>query len=330
MKIFVNGTEVISELHIMVENLSIALSMNQVNSVHFNVTNAFVLTSRTFSDEIKKTFLLGSTLKVALGYGSDTTDLFYGYISELNLDFSEAPVISITALDVRRLMMDSIHQNHVYRVTSYSEALKGVMKNYQSFYENIEIEETQDNLTQITQKGTDYQFVQEQLCAEANKEFLVLGGTVYFRTPEKKKETILTLEWGEGLMTFQERKTQCNQTIRVYGKADDKRDSCMVEVKAYTAGSSTDFMVIKEFQKPNLIGEAKIRQYANNLAGRHKSSNAGGSGSCIGLPELIPGAYIKLGNLDSAEPKEYYISSVKHSFGSGGYTTQFDVEGARI
>lgn len=328
MKLYVGSTEVISEQGLVIENLSVSLSASQSGSVHFNVVNAFQLSSRTYMQQIKNTFQLGSTLKVELGYGSNTTSIFQGYISELSLDYGEVPEIAVTALDVRRLLMDTVHQGYVRKVTGYSQAFQELMEGYSAFYDTLEVEATSEELTQLIQKDTDYRFIQEQLCANSDREFIVVGGTVYFRTPKKDKEAVVLLQWGEGLMSFQERKNLCNQTIRVHGRAENKRDNCTVEVTVNTEGSATDFMVIREYQKPALIGEAAIRKYAEQLANKQMGKYNGGSGTCIGLPELMPGVYIQLGNLDSKKPKKYYISSVKHSFGSGGFTTQFDVEGS--
>lgn len=327
MKIFVNGSDVISGQEFGVENLSVSLSMRQAGSVHFNVVNVFALSSRTFSSVAKKSFQPGSILKVELGYGSVTSLMFQGYISELCLDFEEMPQISVTALDVTRLLMESVQQNHTYEVTSYSAAFEEVMKEFSSLYDSLEIESTADVLTKIVQKDTTYRFIQEELCAKANREFAVVGGKVYFRAPASKAEAVVELNWGEGLMSFREQKSQCNQTIRVYGKAENRKEQLMKEVTVKTPGSSSSITVVKEYQNYSLVGEDAISRYADKLSGRQKAKAQGGSGTCIGIPELVPGCYIRLGNLDCDTPKEYYIKRVTHSMGSGGYTTQFEAEG---
>lgn len=329
MKIYVNGTDVVSELQLAVDGLEVSLSMSRAGSVQFQILNGFLLESRRFANTVTDTFQPGSILTVETGYGSDTTKLFQGYISEVAFEFGEQPVVHVTALDVVRMMMDTVYLNYCYTVSSYSEAFQEVMKRYSVLYDTLEVEETGKEIMQITQKGSDYKFVQEQLCTKAGKEFLVIGGRVYFRTPADGAEAAVFLEWGEGLISFQERKQQCSQTVRVYGKADNKKDRQMVEVTVTNADSSSQLTIVREYQNPALIGEAAIRQYANKLADHQRDRSCGGSGSCIGLPELVPGTYIRLGNLGSGEGKDYYIKSVRHSIGSSGYITQFDVEGIK-
>ena len=54
-----------------------------------------------------------------------------------------------------------------------------------------------------------------------------------------------------------------------------------------------------------------------------------GSGLCLGLPELIPGRFITIEGLDGDTVGDYFITKVRHQFGSGGYLTQFEVKGAK-
>ena len=54
-----------------------------------------------------------------------------------------------------------------------------------------------------------------------------------------------------------------------------------------------------------------------------------GEGACIGIPELIPGRYIEIDGLDSRTNGGYFISRVKHRFDSEGYSTTFEVKGAK-
>ena len=54
-----------------------------------------------------------------------------------------------------------------------------------------------------------------------------------------------------------------------------------------------------------------------------------GNGTCVGIPELIPGRYLEIDGLDSGTSGLYFVSGVKHSFHDGGYVTSFAVKGAK-
>ncbi|MEG1459123.1 MAG: hypothetical protein RSJ40_07430, partial [Acetivibrio sp.] len=54
----------------------------------------------------------------------------------------------------------------------------------------------------------------------------------------------------------------------------------------------------------------------------------GGSGSCIGLPELVPGRYVKIAKFDKDADDTYFINKIEHSFSLGdGFSTQFEIAG---
>ena len=63
------------------------------------------------------------------------------------------------------------------------------------------------------------------------------------------------------------------------------------------------------------VAQAKLDRLALNYVS--------GSGLCLGLPELIPGRFITIEGLDGDTVGDYFITKVRHQFGSGGYLTQF-------
>ena len=54
-----------------------------------------------------------------------------------------------------------------------------------------------------------------------------------------------------------------------------------------------------------------------------------GVGTCVGIPELIPGRYITVKGLDDDTEGSYFVSKVRHRFTGAGYFTQFEVKGAK-
>ena len=49
--------------------------------------------------------------------------------------------------------------------------------------------------------------------------------------------------------------------------------------------------------------------------------------SCIGLPEIIPGRYLKIERVDSLMNRKYYITRVTHRFDRNGFLTDIETEG---
>jgi hypothetical protein len=54
-----------------------------------------------------------------------------------------------------------------------------------------------------------------------------------------------------------------------------------------------------------------------------------GRGRCIGIPELIPGRFLKIKGLIDKSTDELFLSRVIHRFSSDGYYCDFDVKGAK-
>ena len=55
-----------------------------------------------------------------------------------------------------------------------------------------------------------------------------------------------------------------------------------------------------------------------------------GEGECVGIPELIPGRYLKIEGSDSHTNGLYFLTKVRHSFSEAGYTTSFEFKGAKL
>ena len=55
-----------------------------------------------------------------------------------------------------------------------------------------------------------------------------------------------------------------------------------------------------------------------------------GGGESIGLPDIMPGGYLKLEGLGKTFSRTYYISGTQHTISSSGYRTTFNVEGKKI
>ena len=67
---------------------------------------------------------------------------------------------------------------------------------------------------------------------------------------------------------------------------------------------------------------------AKKEAEKEKKKSKYGSGSCIGIPELVPGRYIEIKKLDiNGSSLKSILTEVRHSFGRDGYTTEFELGG---
>ena len=327
-KLLIEGKELPGSVG--VEQLSATLSLEGASAVSFTVAGAYDRKSSGFRSEVKSMLKLGSKVVLKLGYGSSLTQVFQGYISGVGVDFSQDPVLSITAMDVRRLMMEGTSREEVHVVTTYSAAFQEVMKRYSALCPSLEVDPTDSNeITQIVQRTSDYDFITGNLAKKANREFFVLGDKAYFRERRKVKKPILTLTWGEGLMSFSRTSLYQNLKITVIGFDPDSKEAVKAQVteksdEAQKAVGAQHETVIPD---PDAQEEAKARKRAEKEAQERKRQAQTGSASCVGLPELVPGRFVTLKGLDSDLDLDYYIQEVRHELNSDGFSTSLEIGG---
>jgi phage protein D len=317
-------------LKVGIDNLSVTLELSDASSANFTVVNVYDLKSSSFITNVKNKLKLGALIKIELGYISTRTQVFSGYIANVSMAFNDMPSIKVTALDVRGLMRMNSRSNYQFTETKYSEVTKKVLGAYKKVCPNLKVDDTTKEDLNIMQNGTDLDFIRDVLGQKAKKEFLVIDDTAYFRDFGNKKDPITTLKWGEGLLSFSSSITYCNEDIKVYGHSEKQNQA--IEAKKTVKSDS---------KLPSLVTPAPVREIPSSDAedkdeatkivefeiNERKKKSQNGSGTCIGLPEIIPGRYIKINNLDSSLNKAYYLNQVTHNFGGDGYTTDFEIGG---
>ncbi len=326
MVLKINGID-IKKIDIKVSQASVNVSIESICSASFIIEDVYDLEKSSLHTTIRNTLQLGSSVTIELGYGSSTKMVFSGYIHELSYSFSETPSISVTALDLRRLMMSN-KENRTFCDKSYSDILKEVLSTYSSLYKSTKIDLITEKQQQVTQTISDYDFITKELCKKTNKEFYVLAGTVYFQEKTKNPQPLLTLTWGENLFQFEMSRKYRNEEIVVYS-VDEKKISTKKE-KLKSAGklkSATTKPIRTEFVSFDVKNAKGAKTIAEAEAQKRKKKDQKGEGSCIGIPDLVPGRYINIAKLgiDGTSPVKGYLINIKHSFGSDGFVTDFTI-----
>jgi phage protein D len=157
-----------------------------------------------------------------------------------------------------------------------------------------------------------------------------LGGKAYFRKPYKAQDPLTTLEWGKGLMSFSRNSMYHHSSIKVIGFDEPNKDVLVAEVSSKSDDAQSEPIADPQqsvYTQPDALEIAEVEKRAENEGRRRKQRTQGGSGTCIGLPEVVPGRFIDLQKLDGDIDGKYYITNVSHSLGSGGFTTRFNIGG---
>jgi hypothetical protein len=329
-KIEIDGKDLVADLGYHTDSVSIEQTIgSKSGSLSFNITNAYDLKSRSFNPNLKTALALGTKVKASLGYKTPAV-LFSGFIGNISFSFSEnsPPKVTVSCLDIRRLMM----QGRLYRTEINSTFVK-VLTEIMSYYKSLVTRKFNYDSAWSTEKSTsqqitnDFKYVYDN-AQKRGYEFFVLGEHAYIRKAKSNSAAITTLEWGESILSFSRSYSYQNIEFKgVYYDENNQPQTTVVQSEGYFAANNPIDTPVVEILD---LSSAKTADDKEQMVEAHKENekrkSAGGQVKCIGLPEIVPGRFIKLKNLDSGFlDKKYYIEQVTHSFGSGGYTTQFNI-----
>lgn len=333
VKIKMNGMELISSLKLSVVDIKVTLSLHAASMVLFKLGGLYDEENHSFDKKVKSYFMLGSIMEVELGYLSYTCKIFKGFVAMLGAEYNQAPLLVVTLMDARRLMMLSGSQYMLHEVVNYSDAFKTIINKYSKLCSPY-IDATDDSLERpLSQTQNDYLFVTKELIknGKVDREFFVLGDKVYFRRPKSVKQPVMTLRYGRELLALKIDEEYQDLEIEVIGYDDQAQD--VVDGKAAVKKnknqkrlfSSTQVFTITD---PAVNTQKKASEKAKVIAKEKEWRARSGRGATIGLPELVPGRFVKVEALEKDYgDHEYYIESVIHEISGESFQTTFEIGG---
>lgn len=333
-KIKIDGSDIVSSKKIFVQEIRVCLSLSHAGSVQVVIGRCYDQKNHALASEITGKAVLGKVLEAELGYGSDTLPIFKGYIAAVDIGFDAEDGISvtITAMDVRRLMMTGGAHYLLHNVKNYSDAFEAVMASYKKLCK-IVTDPTSDSLeTPISQTVSDYDFITMELTGKgkADREFFVLGDKAYFRKPRCVEAPVIALGIQKGLYHFERNSGYIDQEVQVIGYDPAGQKQIVGTARAKTTEQQASALAEpgrRIWTAPEVATEAQAKARAKALADHLVAKNQTGQVRCVGLPQIVPGRYIKIEKMDSMLDKKYYVTEVEHQIGPGGFITSFEVGG---
>lgn len=330
MKLKVDGFDVTGRDDYAVESVEVTLSQETASAAIIRLTNVYDLKKHQFINTIRSDFILGDLIEIEMGYGSSLTSLFYGYIDEINYELGEIPAVNVIAVDVRRLIMGSKKSNISHSVKSYSDAFQEVIKKYKVAYKSVSVDTTDKmDVECIIQNGSDYEFITEELCRKAERNFFVHAGKVYFKELSADLFKTVEMEWARDFLMFRRQASFQDVVIKIMGQDVKKKEEVAAQVTV-KADDKQKSLVQNEKTEMNadVTDNGEAKKIAEYKAQQEEKKARQASGSCIGVPEILPGGYVKIKNGDEQLiDGTYYILEAKHTFGSDGYLTSFEAGG---
>lgn len=287
------------------------------------------------ASRFKEIASLGEKISLELGYGSKFSQVFKGFVGEIELQyFGTKQYIRITGYDAVYLMTQNVSARY-YQEKKYSDVVQEILKNYSSILSTGNVDSTGEQQQPfISAKSmNDYDCITEFLSPLANKEFFIFNGKAYFQpVKSRNKEPSVELQLGRGLNYFRIAGSYANLKVKTAGFPTMDPDSKFVGEASGKADSSQKSVVSSE-QTEYFTGiytpdEATAGNVAEYLLERKIIQRQTAEGKCFGIPEIIPGRCITvLGVQPSYDKKKLWVDRVHHVAGESGFSTEFYVKG---
>lgn len=338
-RITINNQELEADISKAILNLKVDERINGVSNFSFVVNDEFDLQTQTFKWLDHPLFEMGNTVTIEMGYVGNIQPMIYGKINKLSSNFfSEgAPTLSIEGSDVSSdlLVTRKSSPQRTFNNVKYSDIAQTLASEAGLSATVDATSETHEEI--VKRSGTNYLDFLRDLARRVNYEFYVVGKTLYFVNPRVQEKEILTLAWGQHLISFNPttNTTGLVTDVEVRGWNPTTKEEIVGRASAgeeqtQESGRRTGSEIAQE-----LYGEARRVIYrpvssseeATNIAraelNRASNQLVEGRGETFGIPEIRPGATIKLEQLGTRFSGKYYLTETTHTIDGNGYKTRF-------
>ena len=300
----------------------------------FNVFNQG--TSKFRTEEVKKYICLGSAVEIAIGYGPVAKTVFSGFIARVNFFYEkdEMPGIKVTAMDVKGIMMANNYSRQL-TAKNYGDAVKEIFNknayvtmNTRQIIRSLEISDTPDKNMNASKENdrtvemvceSDYEFV-VKAAKKFNYEFFTENGKVYFRRAKSTNEVVMELGPSTGLREFDVEYDITGLVEEIQARSMDNGNGKVIQAtkkfsNKISMGSRAK-QYIKNSEKVYIDPTINSLEDANYRVASLMEEMSYRFGTlectCIGMPEILPGRFIRLEAIGYPPENKFYIQNVKH------------------
>lgn len=342
----VDGRSLLADLAIGVSQVEIDLTLGAASRFSFTVVDTYDAERRmflsAFGSPVLETLRFGAAVTIGVGYGDQTRlpPMISGLVTEITTTFGQdgTPELAIAGYDYLFAMtLGKVSK-------SWTRASDSDVVGQLAGQHNLgtDIVPTREKHGQIEQnQESDFEFI-KKLAERNHYEFYVdPAKTLRFGPPRDSSDGVVTLRWGEGLLSFKPEANLATQVsaVEVYGWDPAKKEPIVGRAEA---GEETGHDPRRQsggqrvgqalFKKPVLqirqpvFTQAEAKARARAILNDHAKKFLTGEAECIGLTDLRPDRNVTLENLGAPFSKTYYIQQTTHKVDSGGYRTRVKVK----
>jgi len=336
-----------TELENSIASLEIDENLDSSSMFTFNVNEHLDVKTQAFSwlDNRLLNPENGEDVEIYIGYagkaGEKDEPAITGRITAINPSFPQSgvPIIMVQGYDSSFCLHKSVvNERRIYdEEGTYQDIVRRIAKEHN--LEEGEIEQVTKPCERTTQNPgeSDYAFL-KRLSDRIGFEFFVRNNKVYFRKPRDDSEEVMTFRWGRELISFSPRMSTANVLSRVTVRGHNQRDPSnpiigeatlndveFREPEARSAAESIGSQAERSEHDVPVSSQEDADALAASLLARANNCFIEGNCECIGTPDLRTGVNVRIEGIGKRFSGRYYVKSVHHSLGDGGYTTTFEV-----
>lgn len=334
---------------IAINQVEADLELGAAARFSFTVVNSYSLKTHSFMSGRGKPLLellgFGAEVEICMGYGdSRTTPLVLsGVVCSITTNFPEggAPELMISGYD-HAFPLTNGKSSRTWSNATDSSAVQEI-----AGFHNLSaaIESTTERHAQIEQnQESDFEFIKKLADRNHFELYVDATKTLHFGKPRDRDDAVVTLRWGEGLLSFKPEANLAGQIagVKIYGW-DPKRkeqivgsagigDESDLDARDKSAAQRIGSIVRDPAKRPVL----RLRQPVFTKAEADKRAQAAfnerakqfltGEAEALGLPEIRPDKNVALENLGDPFSRTYYVHQTTHKVDGSGYRTRFKVK----
>jgi Bacteriophage probable baseplate hub protein len=341
------GADLMRDLLLAVSQVEVDLVLGAASRFTFTLTDCYSHKLRAFKtgrgQDVLSLIGFGADVEIGIGYGDakSTPTAVRGMVTEITTSFPDggSPELAVAGYD-HGFALTIGKNTRSWTKSSDSHAAHEIAS-----FNNLEavIEATKEEHQQIEQnQESDWEFLKK--LAERNHFELYVDERrrLHFAKPNDKATAVVTLAYGEGLLSFKPEANLAGQIskVEVYGWNPKTKQPFVGRAGAgeesglsgKSAGQHLNAFVRDPAKRPTLrlrqpvFTQAEANQRAEAALNERAKQFLTGDGEAIGLPEIRPDRNVELTKLGIPFSKTYYIQQATHKIDGNGYRTRFKVK----
>ena len=344
----VRAEDLMRDLLLAVSQVEVTLAQGGMSSFSFTVVDAFNFKSHAFLTGGGKKVLdlvsFGAEVEVCLGYGDakSVPRMLSGVVTRIETNFPEtgSPELTIAGYD-HGFPMSLGKNSRTWNGKRDSDVVREIasLRNLNTRIDDTAIVEPKTEQNQ----QSDLEFLKKLADKNSFALYVDEKKTLHFHKPNRDAAAVVTLAWGQGLLTFKPQANLAGQVTRVevYGW-DTKKKEKIVGVadaggetdkgKGTSGGQDLEKMGQDSSKLPVLrvrlpvFSRAEAKSRADAMLNDYSEKFLTGEAEAIGVPDIRMDCRVELKDLGDQFSRAYYIEEATHKIDSGGYRTRFKVK----